>query len=292
MDAFLFTKPVLQAEDSGEVASAQAMMDLLEARARLVDERIIGEFLRSLVVDYSRVERRLADLIQEKNRLMGMAAHDIRNPLASIRGFADLLLDGAMGDLSEGQRDFVSLISKTSHELLHLLNDLLDLSAVSEGLVQLKREKACFVRLAKTRIQLVQPLADQKHIRMEEISGEGKVFFPFDSGKISQVMDNLLGNAIKYSYPGGHIHVSMGLEAGFAFFEVQDAGPGIPPGEEDRLFAPFSTLSVKSTAGEKSTGLGLFISKRIVNAHGGEVFARNGSKGGAEFGFRIPTEMT
>ncbi|MGM0417642.1 MAG: sensor histidine kinase [Thermodesulfobacteriota bacterium] len=266
--------------------------DFFEITAKLEDEKINSNLLKKLVKDYAYLERRLTETVDQKNYVLGVAAHDIRNPLVSIRGFADLLKDGGTGELSEIQQEFISLISSTSDELLVLLNDLLDFSSVSGGKVGLNKEKTDFVSLVEKKVELMNYTAAKKDMVIKIENKPEKIPHFFDKGKIAQVIDNLLSNAVKYSFIGSEIKVLIFLKNSSIRLEVEDNGPGIPKGEEKDLFGEFKKLNVASTGGEKSTGLGLAISKRIVEAHEGKIFGRNNNEHkGAVFGFEIPLEV-
>jgi signal transduction histidine kinase len=274
-----------------DIKESEKTIELFELKARLEDEKAITSFLRNLVIDYSKLERDMARLIKQKNFMIGVAAHDLRNPLVSIRGFSDLLGDKSIGELNETQKEFVSLISNTANDLLKLLEQLLDLSAISSGSVGLRYERHNFSKLVKERVRLQAINASKKDLKIEvNDMGKGFVIF-FDKRKIIQVLDNLLSNALKYSYPRGTIEISIYSKDRNLFFELIDCGPGIPDGEEKNLFGEFKRLNVKPTGGEKSTGLGLAISKKIIDAHGGCIYGKNNDlKGGAVFGFSIPME--
>jgi signal transduction histidine kinase len=266
--------------------------DFFEITAKLEDEKINSNLLKKLVKDYAYQERKLKETLSQKNYILGVAAHDIRNPLVSIRGFADLLKDGDTGELNEIQQEFISLISSTSDELLELLNNLLDFTAVSGGKVGLTKEKTDFVSLVEKKVELMSYTAAKKDMSIKLENKPGNRLHFFDRGKIAQVVENLLSNAVKYSFIGSEIKVFIFFENSSLSLEVEDNGPGIPKGEEKELFGEFKKLNVASTGGEKSTGLGFAISKRIIEAHEGKIFGRNKQdEKGAVFGFQIPSEV-
>lgn len=259
---------------------------LLELSAQEQDQAVNRLFLRDLILKYASSERSLIELNDVKNRFLGMAAHDLRNPLASIRGFSDLLLGEAVGPLNEDQREFLALIREVSQDMLALLNDLLDVSVIESGKFSLRCENAFLHALCAERIHLSEVLASKKEIRYERALEEIPDF-PFDVSRIGQVVDNLLSNANKFSPRGSTVRISLVLEEENAVFSVRDQGPGVPPREQQSLFGEYQKGSARPTGGEKSTGLGLAIAKRIVEAHGGFIWVKSDGPG-ATFGFHLP----
>ncbi|MCB9480909.1 MAG: HAMP domain-containing histidine kinase [Desulfobacteraceae bacterium] len=270
------------------------IIDYFELKAKLEDEKIEGGLLKNLVIEYSKQERKLAELVKQKNYILGMAAHDIRNPLASIKGFADLLKDNSVGELNTTQKEFISIISNAASDLLVLLNDLLDFASVSQGSIELDLKENSLSELLLERIRLIGPLAEKKDIKIvfTGIFDERTIFF--DRKKIVQVIDNLLSNAVKYSFIGTKVSVEIyhKINEESVCLDIYDSGPGIPEGEEKKLFGEFKKLNVSPTGGETSTGLGLAISKKIVEAHKGKIYGKNSDKtSGAVFGFCLPYEV-
>lgn len=229
----------------------------------------------------------LLALNQLKNKFLGIAAHDLRNPLSSIGGLSEILLTGAMGEITEEQKEFLSIINTASNDMLALVNDLLDVSVIESGKLELRLESGSLKGLIEDRIRVSQIVAARKKITLHTSLPYIQDTL-FDSNRIAQVFDNLLGNAIKFSPQGSNIHISLSADTETAKVSVRDEGPGIPPEEQSKLFGEFQRLSVQPTGGEKSTGLGLAIVKKIIDAHKGclEVDSKVGQ--GSTFSFRIP----
>lgn len=257
-----------------------------EALARIrthLQNRILVEQQKSLV-------DQLTEANSAKNKLLGMAAHDLRNPLASIRGLAEFLADGTVGDLTPDQADLVKTIRETSLSMLTLLNELLDVATIEAGELKVQRESHDLSELVEKAVYLNNINASRKNTKIQFTSQVKPALVRIDSSKIRQVLDNLMSNAVKFSPPGSTIHVKVSEYAngnGFVI-AVQDQGPGIPEDERHRLFKDFGTLSVKPTGGEKSTGLGLAICRKIVEAHRGAITAANLPGGGCEFSVSLP----
>lgn len=230
-------------------------------------------------------EEELIRLNELKNRFLGIAAHDLRNPLQAIKLSSDLLLGGNLPE--KKIKSIVEMINSATVKMMALVENLLDVSVIESGRLELQPKSASLHRLLKERACLFSIVAGRKHIAIHSKLSDIPDF-PFDSNRIAQVMDNLLSNAIKFSPAGSNIHVNLAQDGNRAVISVKDEGPGIPAGEQDRLFVEFQRTSVQPTGGEKSTGLGLAIVKKIVDAHGGNVWVKNSPDSGATFGFTLP----
>ena len=255
-----------------------------EALARLrthLQNRLLNEQQRQLVAQLSTANA-------AKNKLLGMVAHDLRNPLASIRGLADFLSDGTVGQLTPDQLDLVKTIQDTSQSMLTMVNELLDLSVIESGELKIHPELRPIAELINKSVYLNNINAAKKGSRIELAPLDPNVDLRIDADKVKQVIDNLLSNAIKFSPPGSAVVVDMETSEAYYSILVRDQGPGIPENERHKLFKDFSQTSVKPTAGEKSTGLGLAICKRIMESHGGGISVENAPGGGAVFKITFP----
>jgi two-component system, sensor histidine kinase and response regulator len=225
-----------------------------------------------------------------KHRFLGMAAHDLRSPLASIRGVAEFLREGAVGPLSPDQLDLVETIHRASEQVLNLVNELLDVATIDSGELTLNLESWNLADLIAESVALTNLEAARKKIRVVFDPPDATPEFRFDAARMKQVVDNLLSNAVKYSPPGSTVTVLIHFDAagGICTFCVQDQGRGIPEGEREKLFKDFGRLSVQTTGGEKSTGLGLVICRKIVETHHGTIVAENLPTRGCEFRVTLP----
>ncbi len=237
--------------------------------------------------ELARMNIELQDLNELKNKFMGMAAHDLRNPLGAIRVMTQMIMDLDLDQ--EKEKEFVTSINQVSDQMLDLLNDLLDVSAIESGEFDLDWQVGNLGDVLKSRIELVAFSANAKGITIQTDIGDVPTF-AFDRARIHQVIDNLLTNAVKFSPPDSLIETSVSLRGASVALAVRDHGQGLPADEVDRVFTAFEKLSSKPTAGEKSTGLGLAIVKRIVDAHGGDVHVESVQGEGATFTFFLPLE--
>ena len=258
-----------------------------EVTARIrahLQNQILSEQQQMLVEQLSRADA-------AKNRFLGMAAHDLRNPLASIRGLAEFLRDGTVGTLTADQLDLIQTIHGASQSMLDLVNELLDVATIESGELKLNRERHNLSELVAKSVALTNMEATKKKTVVRFTPPTVAVELVLDAAKMKQVIDNLLSNAVKYSPPGSTVTALVAAEpAGDSCsFSVRDEGPGIPEGERDRLFKDFGRLSAQPTGGEKSTGLGLAICRKIVEAHGGTIGAENLPARGCEFRVLLPS---
>ncbi len=228
--------------------------------------------------------RRLSTL---KNNLLGMVAHYLRNPVAIVQMMTAILRNQQLQrPPAEHQRMLDDIYRQTEH-MLAMLNDLLDLSQIENGTVTIVPESVAIGPLLEETISRHQLLANPKHTRIVLHSPvDGAVYA--DPLRLRQVLDNLISNAVKFSPPGSTITISVERDHNYWKFAVTDQGPGISPDERNRLFEVFSRLSARPTGGEKSTGLGLAIARKVVKAHGGDIDVSSVPGQGATFWFTMP----
>lgn len=230
----------------------------------------------------------LEKAIETQNGFIGMAAHDMRNPLAVTLGYVKLMLGGVLGTLEKNQTKFLESILKATESLLQLVNELLEISEIESGNLRLELVETDLTALVHQAVEMNRFLAKNKNIRIQEDLQQVPVM-SIDSGKIEQVLNNLLSNAAKFSHPDTDIHVELRQrDDGAVTLSVLDQGQGIPKAEQEKLFLPFQRTSVKGTAGEKSTGLGLTIVKRIVEGHGAGIDVDSEPGQGSRFTVTFP----
>ena len=230
---------------------------------------------------------RLRQLDLLKNRFLGMAAHDLRNPINGIKGLSNMLLQGMLGTLSPEQCDIIKTIESASLEMLQLVNDLLDVSMMESGKLELDSSPANLTEIIRKRLSFAELNAAKKSITLAP-SLSTLPDIELDKDRIGQVIDNLLSNAIKYSPENTRIEIVLNGNNHEASLCIKDQGPGIPHEEQKDLFRSFRKGSVKPTAGETSTGLGLTIVKRIVTAHKGRVWVESAPGKGSAFYVTLP----
>ncbi|MBI5596981.1 MAG: DUF3365 domain-containing protein [Elusimicrobia bacterium] len=233
----------------------------------------------------SRQKAELAALNETKDRLLGMAAHDLRTPLAGVVGLAGLLREESKDPLALG---FVEGILESSARMLGLINELLDVTKINTGKLDLKPRPTDIKGLLVESVRFNAMLARQKDIAVVAELPDGLGTASVDPDRFKQVLDNLISNAVKYSDPRTTVTVGARLDADGRSIWVQDQGVGIKEEELGRVFDEFFKASSRPTAGESSHGLGLAIVKKIVESHGGTVSVNSAPGKGSRFVVRLP----
>ncbi len=241
----------------------------------------------SLTLEKGRMYDKLEALNAEKNRFMGVAAHDLRSPLASIQGYASLVSHGLFGAQSDEAKRVLGLVDKTCDRMLALVSDLLDVAAIEAGHLDLQRREVDLAELLEELHEANRVLAAVKGIELALEVGPELPLVDADPTRVTQVINNLLSNAIKFSHAGTRISISAGATDGGAEVRVLDQGQGIPVDEQPTIFDGFAKSSVRATAGERSTGLGLAIVRRVVEAHGGSIRVESEPGQGSTFAFTL-----
>lgn len=233
---------------------------------------------RKLNIIHEEIEHKnilLEQLNREKNQLLGMAAHDLRNPLSVIQGFSQLLIQRLKASHDDESVKMLERIRHSSTFMLQLINDLLDVSVIEAGEINLHVSRFDLVSFLDEVIFLVSKTAIDKNITLVKNCSLETLEVAADRNKIEQVFTNLLTNAIKFSNLSAVVEISLDADEKEILIAIQDNGAGIPFEERDKLFKPFSKTSAKGTAGEPSTGLGLAIVNKIVLAHKGRVWVES-----------------
>jgi signal transduction histidine kinase len=233
--------------------------------------------------------KELHDLNELKNKFLGIASHDLRNPLYLIRSFSEILIDGSPGTINEKQKGLLEKIFHSSEFMRALLDNLLDISKIESGNIELDKTVQDINVITQNQMELFQLLAKKKQIKLH-LEMRAIPPFAFDKNAVIQAIGNFIGNGIKFSPSDTHIYVSTENQDNKALFSVRDEGPGISEEDQKLLFGEFQTLSAKPTGGEKSTGLGLAIVKKLVHLHGGEVGVSSKLVKGSTFFFTLPLD--
>jgi signal transduction histidine kinase len=230
----------------------------------------------------------LEKLNREKNHFLSIAAHDLRNPLTIIYTTADLITEELKEKTSEETIEFLEMIKQSSKFMRDLIEELLDVSIIDSGNLSICLEPVDIMELIRNNVSLNRVIAGRKQITVEFNPLNDLPMFQLDRKKIEQVLNNLISNAIKYSYPQSRVVIDSKCEEGNLIISVHDTGQGIPSSEMNKLFKPFQKMSVKTTSGESSTGLGLVIVRKIIEAHHGKVWAESHLNIGTTFNISLP----
>jgi signal transduction histidine kinase len=230
----------------------------------------------------------LAELNKLKNQFLGIAAHDLRSPMGIIIGYSELLLEEPDDISAEERKKLTGRIYETGKFMLGLVNDLLDVTSIESGTLELNLSDENLDLLISHNIEMSSLSARSKNITIRYSSPAAACMVRVDKSKVDQALTNYLTNAIKFSFPGSSVEVLVDFVPSYVRITVRDHGQGIREEEVGNLFKPFQKTSTRSTAGEKSTGLGLVIVKKIIEAHGGEVGVKSQYQKGSDFYLTLP----
>ena len=231
----------------------------------------------------------LKDLDRLKSDFVSNVSHELRTPLTAIKGAVDLLLREVPGPLNENQTHHLSRVRSNTQHLAGLINDLLDLSKIEEGKVELDAGRVSLGGLLHEVMETVKRLAAEKPVLLEVKVPEPSVLVWADRDKVTQVLMNLVGNAIKFTPPQGRVTVSASRDGTeWAQVSVNDSGPGISAEECQKIFQKFYQVSEDGEPKPKGTGLGLAISKALVELHGGKIWVESEEGRGSTFTFTLP----
>jgi two-component system, sensor histidine kinase and response regulator len=254
-------------------------------------EHIISAFIKAkLLFDQKRINDELIRLNNTKNEFLGIAAHDLRNPLTAIIGYIDLILD----DLN-AEKFNTGLIKKdlntvlmSAQQMVKLITNLLDISAIESGKINLDLKYQNINRVFEECEKLNHNTAQHKNIQLQiEKNPELPDTF-FDMSRMIEAVDNLISNAVKYTHAGGTVRLYSQLTDNTIVTHIQDTGLGMNDDDLKDMFTSFKKLSARPTGGESSTGLGLAIVKKIVVIHGGEIWVKSRKGEGSTFSFSLP----
>ena len=257
------------------------------------DDNVIGFLhLARDVTEKKRYEQRLKELDKMKSAFVSNVSHELRTPLTSIKASADNMLDRLIGDLNAKQVGYLTRIKSNSDRLARLINDLLDLSTIEAGKIDLRPANIPLVTLVKEAAESLRPVAAEKLINLTVMSADPGVIAWADRDKVIQVLMNLIGNALKFTPTRGEVTVAVAKNsAAWMQISVTDTGPGIPAEEVNKVFGRFYQIGQAGTQKTQGTGLGLAISKALVEMHGGKIWVESEAGKGSTFSFTLPAEQ-
>ncbi|MBI2078574.1 MAG: PAS domain-containing sensor histidine kinase [Euryarchaeota archaeon] len=238
--------------------------------------------------DLKAAYRKLEELVKFRTQFLNTTAHELRTPLTPIILQSHLLRD-ALSHLSDPQqRKGFEILDRNIRRLDSLVRDVLDAARLQSGRLPLRVAELDMARVVGDAVETVAPQAEQQHITLESRS-ERPLLVAGDPVRLGQVLTNLLANALKFTPEGGKITVTAVASSGHAIVSVQDTGIGVPPGQIARLFQPFSQVHDPMQTTAPGTGLGLYVSRGIVEQHGGNIWCYSaGPNAGSTFSFRLP----
>ncbi|HWI66073.1 MAG TPA: ATP-binding protein, partial [Symbiobacteriaceae bacterium] len=261
--------------------------------------RVFHEFAAPVQDEVGRVIGRIyvyRDITKEtevdrmKSEFIATVSHELRTPMTSIKGSLGLVLGGIAGALPDDARDLLAIAQNNTDRLIRLINDILDISRIEAGKMEIKRAPLSMADSVNRAIRELDGFANQRHISVEADLPDDLPRAVADYDRLQQVLVNLLSNAIKFSEVHSRVLVSADLEDGMISVRVQDQGPGIPPDHLGQIFEKFHRVDNASTRKTGGTGLGLAICKAIVEEHGGRIWVESEVGTGSAFTFTLPAE--
>ena len=268
-----------------------------EMKKKALELNELQEILEEKVVERTevlgRINRELERANQLRGRFIANMSHELRTPLNSIIGFSDVLIEGTFGDLKEEQKRYISNIRLAGKHLLQLINNVLDLAKIEAGKYELQYEAFYIDELFHEVVNTMKPLAEKKDIGMTVTIDPDVEQLIADRLKVKQILYNLLSNAIKFTPEGGTVEIlaekmrSEDIES--VRFVVKDNGIGIPPDDIERIFEEFEQIDSSLSRQQGGVGLGLALTKKLVELHGGNIRAESILGKGSTFSFTIPS---
>jgi len=236
----------------------------------------------------TKMNGRLLEADRSKTRFVSLASHQFRSPLGGIRSYLDMLIAGDFGPLTQKQKEVLALNLGVCGQLLETIETFLGASKIELGSLELYKADTKLCELVSRVVAAIKPLADKKQLSIDTDIPATLLPVCCDAGKIYHVLMNLLDNAIKYT-PGGRIEIRAALSGKYVEVRVKDTGAGLDPAEIGKLFETFKRGLAGVTLNKDGSGLGLFLVKNIVEAHGGHVIVESPGRGrGSTFGFTLP----
>jgi signal transduction histidine kinase len=270
----------------------QMLLRIIEAREAL---KLLNESLEQQVIQRTEElqikNKKLEQLNQEKNDFLAIAAHDLKNPLSNVTGFSYLIQSGLKKSNNiEKLSHYAELITTSSHNMLEIVNNFLDVAKIEED-SKVYCTEIDLLPLVKSILQDYENYATSKNIRLILENKETDYLISSDQFKLSQILTNLISNAIKYSFPEKKVTISLNKQSDFVMLVIQDQGQGFSEADKEKLFAKFSRLSARPTANESSTGLGLYVVKHLADMLAIEIGCQSQRGEGTVFSLKIPVNI-
>jgi signal transduction histidine kinase len=232
--------------------------------------------------------RELEAANRHKSEFLANVSHELRTPLNAIIGFSEVLGERMFGELNEKQAEYTEDILSSGRHLLSLINDILDLSKIEAGRMELEVTKFDLPMALENALTLVRERAMRHGLRLERVVDERLGEFVGDERKVKQILVNLLSNAVKFTPEGGKIQVRAGLDDGTVKISIGDTGVGIAPEDQEAIFEEFRQVGSNYAQKREGTGLGLSLTRKFVELHGGKIWVESELGKGSIFTFTLP----
>ena len=263
------------------------LRDLLDRLAQVIGIAMDNSIL------YNEVQmsnERLKELDKLKDEFVSVASHELRTPMSAIKSYLWMALEGKGGPLTEKQKYYLERSYSSVDRLIKLVNDMLNISRIESGRITIKMQEVALQELVGEVMEEVGPRSDELGVSVRLVHSESLPHVMADPDKIKEVLFNIIGNSLKFTPKGGTITMSFSQKEAMVETLVKDTGAGIPPEDMPKLFQKFGLLPGSYTVNRTAsgTGLGLYISRSIIDLHGGKIWADSQGRGkGSEFGFSL-----
>lgn len=236
------------------------------------------EKIEVLAEDLKKANEQLKKMDQQKSDFISMASHQLRGPVASLKGYSSMILEGSYGPISNKIKEVTTRLFQSSKSLALIIDDFLNLSRIERGKIEFSFAEGNVKEIVDQAIAELKQDAEDKKIQLSLKVGEGDYKANIDADKIKQIISNLIDNAIKYT-PKGSVEVNLSRNKDNILLKISDSGIGIPKNSMDKLFKKFSRLENANDGNIKGTGLGLYLAKEVMSAHEGKVWAESEGEG-------------
>jgi PAS domain S-box-containing protein len=261
----------------------------LEAEAML---RALNDQLEEKVTARTRelegANTKLAHAGRMKDEFLANMSHELRTPLNSVLGLADALLEGVFGAVDEQKQQILETMRSSGHHLLELINDILDLSKIEAGRLELDLRSVSVIEVCQTSLRMVRPMALKKRVGSWMRTDPGFTVVVTDERRLKQMLVNLLANAVKFTPTGGQVGLEAWSDGPNVFFSVSDTGIGISPPDLRRIFEPFTQIDSSLSRQHEGTGLGLALVRKLAELQGGHIDVDSAPQRGSRFTVVLP----
>jgi signal transduction histidine kinase/DNA-binding response OmpR family regulator len=270
-------------------AAGEFSRNRVELLQTFADQSVLAIQNARLFSEIAEKSRQLALASQHKSQFLANMSHELRTPLNAVLGYTELLLDEVYGEMPAKMRETLERIERNGKHLLGLINDVLDLAKIEAGQLTLALAGCSLTNVIADVQSAVESLVREKEIGLTVEAAPDLPLAHGDQRKLTQVLLNLVGNAIKFTDAGG-VTIKASAVNGSITVSVRDSGPGISAADQARIFQEFQQAESPVTREKRGTGLGLTISKRIVELHGGRIWVESKLGEGSTFSFTVPVQ--
>ncbi|MBC7869136.1 hypothetical protein H7X69_03105 [Candidatus Saccharibacteria bacterium] len=264
------------------INNALAVQEIKELNATL--QQRIDSATKELRASNAQLQR----LDKAKDEFVGMASHQLRTPLTSVKGYISMVIEGDVGKITDAQKHLLNEAFTSSERMVHLINDFLNVSRLQTGKFLIDKRPIQLAKVVEQELDSLATTAASRNLTFLYKSPKDFPLLDLDEGKMRQVIMNFADNALYYSPEHTNIHVKLTSENGEVVFTVKDAGIGVPQSEQSQLFSKFYRASNARKQRPDGTGVGLYLAKKVIDAHGGKVVFSSAEGQGSTFGFRLP----